>query len=398
MFDYLAQQWNQAPLELVGGAIGFFLLYLLLGIVPLGGFIYGLYFLLTLPLRRNERARLFLDLLEMGLKEGRTPEAAIIEASSSRDRTLGARFHLLAAHLEQGLRLGQALEQVPRLLPPQLQAMLKAGERLGDIGKVLPACRWFLRDGVSKVRGAINYLVVLAFVVTPFATVIPLLLKLKVLPAYKQVFEGMLEGMPLPAFTRLVLASDSLVIAIQVTLLSVLYLVMLAYLGGPRLARWVQRVAPGLPDVLSFSLPWRRKRLQRDFSAILAVLLDAEAPEIEAVRLAAEATANRCMQRRARRVQTLLREGTSLPEAVRAMDDSAELHWRIRNALRRPGAFARSLAGWHEALDAKAFQLEQAAAQAATTALVLFNGLVVAGVVIGIFIVLIQLINEATLW
>lgn len=113
MFDYLVQQWNQGPIDLVGGAGVAFLLYVALGLAPLAGFIYLLYFLLTLPLRRNERARLFLDLLELGLKEGRTPEAAVVEAASSRDRALGARFHLLAAFLERGLRLGQALDQAP---------------------------------------------------------------------------------------------------------------------------------------------------------------------------------------------------------------------------------------------------------------------------------------------
>lgn len=398
MFDYLVQQWNQGPIDLVGGVGVAFPLYVALGLAPLAGFIYLLYFLLTLPLRRNERARLFLDLLELGLKEGRTPEAAVVEAASSRDRALGARFHLLAAFLERGLRLGQALDQVPRLLPPQLQAMLRAGEHLGDVGKVMPACRWLLNDGVSNVRGAVNYLVVLAFVVTPFATVIPLLLKYRVLPVYREVFMSMTEGMSLPALTRLVFATDSFVIAAQVTILAVLYLAMVAYVGGPRVAQWVQRVAPGLPDALVFTLPWRRKRLQRDFSAVLAALLDAEVPEVEAVRLAAEATANRCVQRRARRVQTLLREGTRLPEALRAVDDAGPLHWRLSNALRRPGSFARSLAGWHEALDARAFQLEQTAAQVTTTVLVLFNGLVVAGIVIGLFLALIQLINAASVW
>lgn len=398
MFDYLIQQWNQGPTDLVGGVVVAFLLYVALGLAPLAGFIYLVYFLLTLPLRRNERARLFLDLLELGLKEGRTPEAAVVEAASSRDRTLGARFHLLAAFLERGLRLGQALDQVPRLLPPQLQAMLRAGEHLGEVGKVMPACRWLLNDGVSNVRGAVNYLVVLAFVVTPFATVIPLLLKYRVLPVYREVFMSMTGGMSLPPLTRVVFATDSFVIAAQVTILAVLYLAMVAYVGGPRVARWVQRVAPGLPDALVFTLPWRRKRLQRDFSAVLAALLDAEVPEFEAVRLAGEATVNRCVQRRARRVQTLLREGTRLPEALRAMDDSGPLHWRLSNALRRPGSFARSLAGWHEALDARAFQLEQTAAQVTTTVLVLFNGLVVAGIVIGLFLALIQLINAASVW
>jgi len=58
----------------------------------------------------------------------------------------------------------------------------------------------------------------------------------------------------------------------------------------------------------------------------------------------------------------------------------------------------RALAGWHEALEAKAFQLEQSAAQIATTLLVLLNGLIVGSIVIGMFLALIQLINRATLW
>ena len=61
------------------------ILYLAIGFLPVCGISYFIYFLLTLPMRRNERARLFLDLLELGLKDGRTPEAAIVDAAASRD-------------------------------------------------------------------------------------------------------------------------------------------------------------------------------------------------------------------------------------------------------------------------------------------------------------------------
>jgi hypothetical protein len=80
------------------------------------------------------------------------------------------------------------------------------------------------------------------------------------------------------------------------------------------------------------------------------------------------------------------------------MDDERELSWRLSNALRSGRGFFRALAGWHESLDAKAFQLEQAWAQVATTVLVLVNGCVVASVVIAVFLVLIQLIDQAVLW
>ena len=116
-------------------------------------------------MRRAERARLFLDLLEGALKRGQSVEAMILSIAQSRDRTLGVRFHLLAAHIEGGLRFAAALEKVPRFLPPQISAMLRVGEKLGDLRRTLPACREILRDRPAAVRSAMHYmiLVVLRF-------------------------------------------------------------------------------------------------------------------------------------------------------------------------------------------------------------------------------------------
>jgi type II secretory pathway component PulF len=351
-----------------------------------------------LPLRRNERARIFLDLLELGLREGRTPEASISAAAASRDRSLGVRFQLLAAHLAQGLPLSQALAQVPRLLPPQVTAMLKTGERIGDLRKVLPACRLLLRDSVSSVRGALNYLILLAFAVTPAMIVVPIVIRVAVLPKFMDVFAAMLDNAQLPAFTRLVFNGNGISTAIQLGIAVIIWLAMLAYVGGPRLHAWLHRAFPGTQDWMLARLPWRRKRLQRDFSAMLAVLLDAEVPEPEAVKLAAQSTANLAVVRRGEKVCALLKDGVKLPEAIRALDNSRELHWRLSNALGRGAGFVRALTGWQEALDAKAFQLEQAAAQTTTAVLVLLNGLIVASFMIAVFLVLVSLINGAVLW
>ena len=398
MSDSFPQLLYSDPLQAIALLALAFVFYLIVGVVPICGACYAIYFLLTLPLRRNERARMFLDLVELGLQEGRTPEAAVTGAAASRDRSLGVRFHLLAAHLEQGLRLSQALEQVPRLLPPQVRAMLSTGERIGDVRKVLPACRLLLRDSVSHVRGALNYLILLAFAVTPLVVVVPLLLRNNVMPFVSEVFADMLGGQRFPAFTRLVLGGNTFAMAIQLGLVGIIWLAALAYIGGPRLHDWFHRVLPGTQDWLLARLPWRHKRLQRDFSAMLAVLLDAEVPEAEAVGLAAQSTANYSIIHRANKVRALLQDGVKLPEAMRALDGSRELQWRLSNALGRGAGFVRALTGWHEALDARAFQLEQAAAQVATTILVLVNGLIVGSIMIAMFLLMIELIHEAALW
>lgn len=380
------------------GAVLLALLSLLFYLPLVACFLYVFYYLLTLPMRRAERARLFLDLLEMGLKDGRSPEAAVIAAASSRDEALGVRFHLLAAYLGEGLPLGAALANVPRLVPTQVQAMIAAGEHVGDLRKVIPACRQLLQDSVSQVRGALNYLLVLTFVVLPATVAIPTIIRVMVLPKYKEVFAGLAEGAQLPAFTRFVFDTQNAFSGLMAGLVLLLWTAVFLYLGGPRVHGWIRRLAPRLVDRLVFLVPWRRKRFQRDFSAMFAVLLDAGLPEAEAVRLAAGATANRVMERRGDLVGNQLQSGRKLTEAIQAMDDTAELRWRLTNALHRRGGFLRAVAGWHESLDAKAFQMEQAAAQVITAALVLVNGVVVAAIVIGMFLPLVDLMNRMSLW
>ena len=374
------------------------ILSLITSLVVEAGVLYCVYFVLTIPMRRNERTRIFLDILQLGLKDGQTPEAAIIGASESNDSCFGVRFHLLAEHLRKGIRLSEGLDRVPRLLPPQVNGMLKTGERIGDVAKVIPACRRLVGDGVSQVRGALNYILILALVVSPAAILIPLMLNVMVVPKFKEVFAGMFDGAQLPAFTRLVLGINHTMFWIQLFVIAITWFLLFAYVGGPRVRGWFRAILGGLPDWIHYHLPWRRKRLQRDFSAMLAVLLDAHVPEAEAVTLAGESTANVIVRRRAEKIRAQLTQGVKLPDAIRTIDDQGELQWRLANALQRGRGFLNALNGWHEALDSKAFQQEQTAAQITTAGLVLFNGLIIASVVIGLFLPLVALINAATLW
>jgi type II secretory pathway component PulF len=151
-------------------------------------------------------------------------------------------------------------------------------------------------------------------------------------------------------------------------------------------------------EQVHYRLPWRRKRMQRDFSTMLAVLLDSGVSEAEAVTLAADCASNGPFRRRAARVVQALQQGVKLTKAVESMDDSGEFGWRLANAFHGQAGFLPALAGWHDALDAKAFQQEQAAAHGITTALVLWSGVFVGAVVISVFMFLISIIDAGVLW
>src|SRR6185312_9515866 len=121
-------------------------------------------------------------------------------------------------------------------------------------------------------------------------------------------------------------------IDIQIFMYLMMLAATLAYVGGPRFIRFFQFHGFPMVDWIAWRLPWKQKRLQRTFSAMLAVLLDGAVPEAEAVRLAGDCTANEICRHRARRVIAALQQGANLAEAVRAFDDSGEFHWRLTNA------------------------------------------------------------------
>jgi type II secretory pathway component PulF len=370
------------------------LLIFLVGLVAIAAWV--LSFLVGLPLRRRERARFFLDLLELGLKEGRTAEQMIVAVSQSRDASMGARFHLLAAHLESGLRLSQALDKVPRLLPPQVNGMLKAGEETGDVLKVLPACRQLLNDGISQTRGAMNYVILVFLTLTPAAPAIFHVLSTFVFPRFLAILRDM--EVPTPAFTTYIISRSGLLASVMSAVALMIYLAGLVYIGGPRLKGWLPSGLLPFYDWLTCRLPWQRKRMQRDFAAMLGILLDAEVAEERAVKLAAAGTANAVFQLRAGRVVADLQAGEKLPQAMRRLDDTGEFRWRLSNACHSPDGFRAALNGWIEALDAKAFQQQQAAAHLITTTLVVLNGALVGVLVVGVFQAIIAIVDTGVLW
>jgi type II secretory pathway component PulF len=367
-------------------------LWLLPGIVLL---VAAKFFILA-PVRRREAAHAFLDLLEMGLAQGRSPENTIVEIAATGDKTLGKGFRRLAERIQDGTSLGHALESTPGVFPEPMAAMLQAGERLGDIRKVLPPCRDTLSAGPSRAMGAFNYLPV-------FSPLLPLLavtlfLCIVVIPKFQEIFYDLLEAGPLPIATQLVIRYTKTLLEFGV--LAAVLGISLLLLGRVR-RRWpsaYSRTIKVLFDQCLFRLSWRRKRMQRDFSAMLAILLDAGVPESEAVTLAAQSTGNYVFVTRSHLVIGQLQQGEKLTDAIRAVDDSGELQWRLANAVHGHEGFLRSLQGWHDTLDAKAYQQEQAASQVLSTMLIILNGVLVSIVALAVFQPIIAVIQREVLW
>ena len=415
------------------------------------------HYALVSPFEYRERGRLFLGMLALAEKSGQSIEQTIIEFSKRGNQSFGGQFDRVALHIESGLTLPEALEKVPGCLPTQTVATLKVGYETGNVSLSLPLTAEKFRERPKEEEDgrAIGggYLVMLLSV----ATVIVGILMTFVIPKFKAVYADMLgEGETLPEFTLLVLKisdiiKNNVMIAILIVVLFIVCgcvwrggrlrlqdlrdfpdqqgqitasvgLLGIAVFVGLLFSLLFENLGPiiffggistvfavgscivpcvlfycdqmGWLDWFRYLVPWCRKRLQRDFSYMLALLLDSGVPEAKALELAAASTANDAIKQRARKAIAAVRSGTGMVKAVQLMDNSKEFQWRLTNALQTEFNFVDALAGWHESLSARADRQQQTYATLMQTSVLFFLGLIVGSIMVGMFLPLIVMMEK----
>jgi type II secretory pathway component PulF len=354
------------------------------------------FFLSTLPARRKEKARLFLDLLRAAILDGQSPERAIVRISETRERVLGARFHLVAAYIEQGCSLFEALHRVRGYLPPAVIGLLETSRESHDMKAPIQAARNALGGNLGKTGTALHYAFALMILMVPFALVLLPFLSVFIWPKLQQILLDM--EVPVPPLTQLVFQGAPWLALLYGLVVVFLILAFYAYVRAPRNFKSPATWAGGAIDSLVYSIPWRRKRAQRYFSLALGLLLHAGVPEPAAFERAGESSGSRFLTRRARTVAAKMSGGLALPKAIRFLDDSGELEWRLRNALQTGGDFLSSLRGWPDSLENVAWRAAETAAQFFSAAIILVNGLLVGGIISAVFLILISIINAGILW
>jgi type II secretory pathway component PulF len=205
-----------------------------LGLAVVAPLLYGFYFLLTLPWRRRERAALLLDLLELGRRDGRTPAETLASLTTIPDRRLPARLHLLAAHLENGLSLEDALDHVPHLLPPGVRGMLQIGLRHGQPDRVFNLCRQALLAPLGPGQSSLIYLSLVFTVVALAGLPSVVLFRVVIEPKLQQIWADLATGTQAEAWLERALSASGWSMGLSLAVTALLYLGLFTHIGGPR--------------------------------------------------------------------------------------------------------------------------------------------------------------------
>src|SRR5437660_971905 len=136
----------------------------------------------------------------------------------------------LALSIEGGSTFSEGLAQHPKVFNRLFVNMVKAGELGGVLEVVLNRLSEFM-EKAQKIKGKVIAAMFYPVAVLIVAVVILMVLMVKVIPSFEQVFVGMGEGRPLPAFTRLVLGisravKDHLIVTLIVVAVFVILFIL----------------------------------------------------------------------------------------------------------------------------------------------------------------------------
>jgi type IV pilus assembly protein PilC len=228
------------------------------------------------------------------------------------NKTFGEVIMKMRNDVETGSSLSDALSKHKRVFSPLFVNMVKAGESSGMLDDILDRLALYLEKTNSLQKKVISALIYPA-VVSTMAVCITLLLLLKVIPIFKNIFSGFGSDLPKPTAV-LIFISDGL----QKYFLGVLIvLVVLAVI----IARYVKTEKGRLLyDSLLLKLPIFGKLLTKvaisKFTRTLSTLIKSGVPILNSLEIVGKTAGNRAVEMAVETVRNNVREGESVAEPL----------------------------------------------------------------------------------
>jgi type IV pilus assembly protein PilC len=231
-----------------------------------------------------------------------------ILAEQTENKKLRETLGLVARDVEVGFALSDALGKHPRVFPPLMVNMIRAGEIGGFLDGALNTIA-VNYEKEAKLRDQIKSAMTYPVMVLIMAIVAVFIMLIFIVPIFQTMFEGMGSELPLPTM-MLVWLSQSMVVVVPVLVV-----------GGIAFSVWwrankdTDRVR-GFVDPLKLKLPVFGKLIGKiaitRFCRNLADMVKAGVPILQALNIVGEASGNWVIEQASHNIANSVRVGKSL--------------------------------------------------------------------------------------
>ncbi len=308
------------------------------------------------------------------------------------NRELSRVIVAVAQTVEAGGSMSEALAAHPKVFNHLYVNMVRAGEAGGILEQVLQQQAEFMEKSLrikAKVKAAMFYPAAVLLV----ATGIIILLLVYVIPRFQAVFEGLLNGQQMPAFTLAVLDLSQLArqhfagvgLALLAAMAALQFLVHTQ--AG---SRWYDAFKLRTPIVGGVA---RKTSLAR-FSRTLGTLLSSGVPILQALVIVKETAGNVVVGGMVSKIHENVKQGGTLADPFRASGIFPAMVGGMLDVGEQTGALPDMLLKIADTSDAEVDNAVTAMTSLLEPVMILFLALVVGSVVIAMFLPLISIMES----
>jgi len=298
----------------------------------------------------------------------------------------------LSLAIEGGSTFSESLAQHPKVFNRLFVNMVKAGELGGVLEVVLTRLAEFM-EKAQKIKGKVIAAMFYPVAVLVVATAILILLMVKVVPQFKAVFENMIEGAQLPAFTRLVMGiSDIVKNNILLTMgvravFVVLFMLFIRTKFGRHIWDKFKLKMPVVGPVVN------KVAISR-FTRTLGTLISSGVPILQALTIVKETAGNVIISNAVGAVHESVKEGETITAPLEASGVFPPMVISMVDVGEQTGALPEMLLKIADNYDEEVDNAVAAMTSLLEPIMIIFLAVIVGSIVIAMFLPLIDLMNK----
>lgn len=298
----------------------------------------------------------------------------------------------LAISIEGGSTFSEGLAQHPKVFNRLFVNMVKAGELGGVLEVVLNRLSEFM-EKAQKIKGKVVAAMFYPAAVMFVAVAILTILMIFVVPKFKQIFQDMLEGKPLPGFTQLVLGISDVIAAHALATLGVVILFGIAlklFLKtklGRRLFDRFKLHFPVLGPVIS-------KVAIARFTRTLGTLISSGVPILQALNIVRETSGNVIVSDAVSMIHESVKEGETITAPLEASRVFPPMVISMVDVGEQTGALPEMLMKIADNYEDEVDNAVSAMTSLLEPIMIVFLAVIVGSIVIALFLPLITLIDQ----
>ena len=309
-----------------------------------------------------------------------------------RNATLKRIVGELAESIEGGSTFSEALAQHPKVFNRLFVNMVKAGELGGVLEVVLNRLSEFM-EKAQKIKGKVVAAMFYPAAVMFVAVTILIILMVFVVPKFKQIFQDMLEGKPLPAFTQLILGISEVIANNFLASMGVLVGIFIIFKlfvrtkFGRKIFDRVKLHFPVLGPVIS-------KVAIARFTRTLGTLISSGVPILQALNIVKETSGNVIISDAVASVHESVKEGETITQPLEASRVFPPMVISMVDVGEQTGALPEMLMKIADNYEDEVDNAVSAMTSLLEPIMIVFLAVIVGSIVIALFLPLITLIDQ----